>query len=154
MSVETVNALDAVPWSRLLRDIRNRQVLPIVGPGLVTVEDGRGGEVPYVRALAPRLAARLGVDGVETGSLNRVAGAHLMRRGKRKDIYEELRELVELDERLPVPAGLAELAAIRDFDLFVTSSFDPFVARALRQCRPGYKADAKGLAAFHPSRRV
>lgn len=39
MPPDTQQILDTIPWSRLLRDIHNRQVLPIIGPGLVTVEE-------------------------------------------------------------------------------------------------------------------
>jgi hypothetical protein len=87
-------------------------------------------------------------------TLNRAACAHLVCKGKRKDIYEELRELVDQHAGLPVPPGLADLAAIRDFDLFITSTFDGFLAKALRAARPGWKPDERGLAAFHPSRPV
>jgi len=146
-------AMDNIPWSRLLRDIHNRQVLPIIGPGLVTVgEEGR--EIPFIDWLAPHFAQRLKLPAENVTTLNRAACAHLVNRGKRKDIYEELRELVEQHENLPLPRGLVDLAAIRDFDLFITSTFDGFLSRALRQARPGYKPDDRGLAAFHPSRPV
>lgn len=104
--------------------------------------------------LASRLAERLGVTAEPGASLNKVACAHLASRGKRTLIYHELRELVEQHEKLPLPPGLADLAAIRDFDLFITCTFDGFLTRALMQARPGYKPDERGLAAFHPSRPV
>jgi len=143
-----------IPWSRLLRDIHNHQVLPIIGPGLVTHPDARGEETPYVTSLSLRLARKLGVDSSDATDLNRVACAHLMAKGKRNDIYEELREMVEADASLPIPRGIADLAAIRDFDLFVTSTFDPFLARSLRQTRPGYRPEAGGLSAFHPNNPI
>jgi hypothetical protein len=145
--------MDSVPWARLLRDIHHRQVIPIIGPGLVTISE-QDREIPFNDWLAPQLAKRLGLPETEHGSLNRAACAHLVNRGKRSDIYEELRELVEQHERLPIPRGLLDLAAIRDFDLFITSTFDGFLPRALKQARPGYRADERGLAAFHPSRPV
>ena len=50
--------MDNIPWNRLSRDIHNRQVLPIIGPGLVTVgEEGR--EIPVTDWLAPQFAQRL-----------------------------------------------------------------------------------------------
>ena len=147
------SALDAIPWNRLLRDIHNGQVLPIIGPGLVTVEH-EGNHIPFTDWLAPDFACRLGLMPEEGSSLNRAACAHLVNRGKRKDIYEELRELVEQYDDLPVPPGLADLAAVRDLDLFLTSTFDGFLSKALRQARPGWKEDARGLTAFHPSRPI
>ncbi len=147
------NSPDTIPWTRLLRDIHNRQVLPIIGPGLVTVNE-QGRDILFTDWLAPQFARRLGLPETENVTLNRAACAHLVNRGKRKDIYEELREMVEQHENLAMPRGLADLAAIRDFDLFISSTFDGFLSRALRQSRPGYKPDERGLAAFHPSRPV
>ena len=136
-----------------MRDIHHRQVLPVIGPGLVTIIEG-GTSMSFTEWLAPKLAERLGVAVKPGDSLNKVACSHLASRGKRTMIYHELRELVEQHERLPLPPGLADLAAIRDFDLFITSTFDGFLTRALTQARPGYKPDGRGLAAFHPSRPV
>jgi hypothetical protein len=146
-------SLDALPWNRILRDIHNHQVLPIIGPGLVTVEHN-GVSMPFTDWLAPDFTCRLGLVPEEGMTLNRAACAHLVNQGKRKDIYEELRELVEQHEDLPIPPGLADLAAIRDFDLFITSTFDGFLTKALRQARPGWKPDERGLAAFHPNKPV
>lgn len=142
--------LAAVPWSRLLREIHSRQVLPIIGTGLVTVaaEDGR--HLPFTEWLVPEFARRLGLAHTEGMTLNRAACLHLVRKGKRDDIYEALRELVEEHGDLPIPPGLANLAAVRDFDLFVTSTFDDFLSKALRQARPGWD-DRAGRAAFHPN---
>lgn len=146
------NPLDTLPWGKLLRDIHNGQIIPVIGPGLVTVRSGDE-EIPYYEWLVPKLAERLGIEGSWT-SLNQVACAHLARRGKRSLIYDELRELVEEHENLPLPPGLADLAAIRDFDVFITSTFDGFLSRALRQARPGFKPDTRSQVAFHPSRPV
>lgn len=153
MNPSVQSPVDAIPWSRLLRDIHHRQVLPIIGPGLVTVEqDGR--QIPFGEWLVPEFARRLNVEFRAGMTLNRAACAHLVQKGKRKDIYQELRELVEEHAGLPVPRGLTDLAAVRDFDLFITSTFDGFLARALEQARPGWKASDRGRAAFHPNRPV
>lgn len=86
MKIAASRPLDAIPWNRLLRDIHNRQVLPIIGPGLVTVES-EGKHVPFTDWLAPEFACRLGLVPEEGVTLNRAACAHLVRKGKRKDIY-------------------------------------------------------------------
>jgi len=153
LSLQSPTDVDGVPWNRLLRDIHNRQVLPVIGPALITVA-GENGQVPFIESLAPEFAKRLGVPVEENTTLNRVACNHLVNRGKRSEIYEEIRELVEIHENSPLPPGLSNLAAIRDFDLFITSSFDGFLARAVAQARPGYRHDANGLAAFHPHKPV
>ena len=111
MSTATESSFDTIPWSRLLRDIHNKQVLPIIGPRLVTVEEN-GRHVPFTDWLVPEFARQLGLVPEEGMTLNRAACAHLVRKGKRKDIYEEIRELVEKHAGLPVPPGLADLAAV------------------------------------------
>ncbi|HEX9710342.1 MAG TPA: hypothetical protein VGB42_10310, partial [Candidatus Thermoplasmatota archaeon] len=42
-------------WDELILYVRSRQVIPVVGPELVTVEH-EGARVPLTRWLAPRLA--------------------------------------------------------------------------------------------------
>ena len=46
----------------LLRYIRDGQVIPIVGPGLATVDEGGGSHLPIDRVLAPLLAGALGLE--------------------------------------------------------------------------------------------
>lgn len=146
---------DTLPWDRLLLHLHNRQVLPVVGAGLVTVADEAGGQVPLVEWLAPRLAERLKLPEAEAmKTLNQVATAHLTRGGGRMAIYDELRVLVEEQAKGPIPPGLADLASIRDLDLFVTSTFDGHLARALQRARPGFRPSQGGELAFHPTRPV
>jgi hypothetical protein len=66
--------LGTIPWSRLLREINAKQVLPIIGPGLVTVERDCG-HVPFTEWLAPEFARLLGLAPVEGMTLNRAACA-------------------------------------------------------------------------------
>ena len=50
-------------WHALLREVHDQQVIPIVGPQLITVVDPDSGEPisPY-RSLASKLAQALGVS--------------------------------------------------------------------------------------------
>ncbi len=71
--------LPETDWHDLLREIHNHQVIPIVRPEMVTVrEPSTGIGIPLYRALAPKLAAALGVptNGSPAISLNRVACDH------------------------------------------------------------------------------
>lgn len=147
--------LEALPWDRLLLHIRDGQVLPVVGAGLVTVPDDAGEEVPLVERLAPRLANRLKLpDTEQLKTLNQVATAHLTRGGGRMAIYDELRILVADEAKRPIPPGLADLAAIRDLNLFLSSTFDGHLVRALQQVRPGFRPQQGGELSFHPTRPV
>lgn len=137
-------------WRDLLRRIHNRQVIPVVGPCLVTVADPATGErVPLHRHLAPALARGLGLQSPESfASWNDVARAHLLGGGKRSLVYDELRALLDQVPADPPPALLA-LAGITDFDLFISSTPDNFLAQALTRQRPGFSPQ-RDVIRFHP----
>jgi TIR domain len=137
-------------WRDLLRLIHDRQVIPVVGPCLVTVVDPVTGErVPLHRHLAPALARGLGLENPESFvSWNDVARAHLLGGGKRRLVYEELRELLDNIQADPPPALLA-LASITDFDLFISSTPDGLLAQALARHRPGFSPQ-RDVIRFHP----
>ncbi len=126
-------------WEDLLEYIGERRVIPIVGAELLTVPDGAGGEAPLMRVLAQRLAERLRVPAEEfTGddALHQVVCRFLQRGGRREEVYPRLRNLMK-ELAPPVPAILRELARIRHFDLFVTTTFDSLLAQALDEVRHG-----------------
>jgi TIR domain-containing protein len=137
-------------WRDLLRLIHDRQVIPVVGPCLVTVIDPATGEqVALHRHLAPALARGLGLEHPESfASWNDVARAHLLGGGARGRVYEELRELLDTIRADPPPALLA-LASITDFDLFISSTPDGLLAQALTRQRPGFSPD-RDVIRFHP----
>jgi TIR domain-containing protein len=122
----------------------------VVGPCLVTVADPASGEqVPLHRHLAPALADKLGLENPESfGTWNDVARAHLLGGGKRRLVYEELRELLDKVRTEPPPPALLALASITDFDLFISSTPDGLLAQALRQQRPGFLPEH--IIRFHP----
>ncbi|MEM6279119.1 MAG: toll/interleukin-1 receptor domain-containing protein, partial [Verrucomicrobiota bacterium] len=146
--------LDEPGWSKLIRLIRHGQVIPVIGPELITIEDPETGEMgPLQRFLAPRLATRLGVPSRSpfTG-LNEVVRSHLLNGGNRSDVYDEIRELLdELDS--PPSEALRQLAGMEGFRLFITSGFDSQVARALTEERPGFSPESHTIR-FHPSAPV
>ena len=133
--------LPEADWHDLLGEIYNHQVIPIVGPEMATVrEPFTGISIPLYRALAPKLAAALGVptNGAPATSLNRVACDYLLSGGARKAIYREVAELLERMEFTPPPA-LCELASITDFDIFISGTIDPLLAIALEGARSGFQ---------------
>ena len=134
--------LPEADWHDLLREIHNRQVIPIIGPELVTVPDPNDGsrQLPLYRVLALQLAGRLRlpVQDAPSTSLNRVACEYLLSGGSRKSIYIEMSELLEKIEAAPPPA-LCDLASITDFDLYVCGTIDSLLATALEKSRPGFR---------------
>ena len=121
----------------MLEYIEERRVIPIVGAELLTVPDGAGGEIPLQRLLAQKLAERLRVPAEDcTGddALHQVVCRYLQRGGRREEIYPRIRNLMK--ELAPaVPPALRQLAGIRHFNLFVTTTFDSLLAQALDEER-------------------
>jgi hypothetical protein len=124
--------LDDDAWEDLLSFIEERRVIPIVGPELLQVATDAGPRLLY-DWLAEKLAARLNVD---VGSLptpytlNDVVCWFLAARGRREEAYVRLRGILK-DAAFEPPRALRRLAAITDFDLFVSTTFDPLLETAI-----------------------
>lgn len=87
--------------------------------------------------------------GTPCETINAVACAYLLGGGARKDIYDELRELLDVAKPVPNEALLA-LARVSDFDLFISSTFDHHLAAALTAMRPSFR-QSENLLAYHPT---
>ncbi len=126
-------------WDDILGHLRDRVLLPVVGPELVTVQDGDR-RVSLSRLLGERVAARYQLD-VSWGPLSGLddaVGAFLAARGSREAerLYRVVNDLVS-DFNPPPPEALRQLAGIRDFRLFLSTTFDPLLARAINEVRFG-----------------
>jgi hypothetical protein len=70
--------------------------------------------------------------------LNNVACDYLAtRKSDRRKIYNGIRTLLE-KQQFPIPQPLLQLAAIIDFDLLITTTFDSLLVQAMEQQRPGF----------------
>jgi len=140
-----------IPWDQLLTDIHKRQVLPIIGPALVTVDVGDRTQ-SLINTIVPDFAAEHGIDYRPGMTLNEAACKLLERdgQGKRMAIYNTVTYLIADRAHTPVPQGLLDLAAITDFDAFFTTTCDGVFTKALMQTRPGW-SPAKGRAVLHPT---
>lgn len=143
---------DEDAWDDLLNYIEERRVIPIIGPDLLRVQTDGGPRLLY-EWLAEKLAARLSVD---TGglplplTLNDVVCLYLGQRGRREEAYTRLRSIMREVEFEPPPA-LRQLTQITDFDLFVTTTFDPLLERAVNLERYGGQPTAEVIA-YAPNR--
>ena len=137
-------------WQTLLLEIRAGQVIPVVGPGMVTVPiNETGTEVPLHQYLAPALAKTLDLDDPQRFlGYNDIAREYLLKGGRRERLYEALRLLLTRMRFAP-PRTLVELSSITDFDLFVACTPDPLLALAVQQSRPDFSMD-RGVIQFHP----
>ena len=126
------STLDDDAWEDLLSFIEERRVIPIVGPELLQVATERGPRLLY-DWLAEKLAARLNVDVSalpQPYNLNDVVCWFLAARGRREEAYVRLRGIIK-EANFEPPQALRRLAAITDFDLFVSTTFDPLLETAI-----------------------
>ena len=151
-SVAPFQDFDEDAWDDLLNYIEERRVIPILGPDLLRVQTDRG-LMPLYEWLAGKLASRLSVDTAglpQPLTLNDVVCSYLGQRGRREEAYTRLRSILREVEFEP-PAALRQLARITDFDLFVTTTFDPLLERAVNLERYGGQPTAEVIA-YAPNR--
>jgi hypothetical protein len=145
-------ALDEDAWEDLLSFIEERRVIPIVGPELLRVNTERGPRL-LLEWVAEKLALRLNVDTAhlpERYTLNDVVCWFLAARGRREEAYVRLRGLLK-DAQFEPPAALRQLAAITDFDLFVSTTFDSLLESAINLERFGGAASTE-VFSYAPNR--
>jgi TIR domain/SIR2-like domain len=131
-----ITTLDDDAWDDLLSFIEERRVIPIVGPELLMVATERGPRLLFDWA-AEKLAARLNVDTADLPhpyTLNDVVCVFLATRGRREEAYVRLRSIIK-DANFEPPPALRHLAAISDFDLFVSTTADSLLESAVNQER-------------------
>ena len=71
------------------------------------------------------------------GELNAVVSRFIEDGNEREEIYPALKNIMPKDEELSVPEPLIKLASIQPLKLFVSTTFDPLLERALNQVRFG-----------------
>src|SRR5262245_52905589 len=143
-------------WEELLAQVEAEQVIPVIGPGLLTVAT-EGGEAPLYRALAERLLQKYGLAAATGPAADAAAGdaAVLLRpshelndavcaltnRGRRvQDLYRPVHDLLRaLTDGLPAEGlqPLRDLASVSAFKLFVSTTPDDLLARAIDVERHG-----------------
>src|SRR2546429_7664101 len=149
-----MTTLDDDAWEDLLSFIEDRRVIPIVGPELLLVPTGGGpGRVLYW--VGVRLASRLNVHATELPphyTLNDVVCWFLAARGRREEAYVRLRSIIK-DANFEPPQTLRRLAAITDFDLFVSTTCDSLLESAINLERFA-GASSTDVLSYSPNRVV
>jgi hypothetical protein len=147
-----IATLDEDAWDDLLNYIEERRVIPIVGPELLKVDTETGPRLLY-DWIAERLAAKLGVDTARLPQpyvLNDVVCWYLSSHGRREEAYTRIRSILR-DANFASPVALRQLAQITDFDLFVTTTFDPLLEQAINAVR-FQGAQSAEVIAYSPNR--
>jgi TIR domain-containing protein/SIR2-like protein len=121
-------------WDDLLALIEEGKIIPVIGEHAVTTAPD---DAPLYPWLAQRLANSLDISSERlhyNPSLNDVVSEWLRRGGERTKIYPLLHRI--LREEPPSPgSALRDLAAVSDFNLFITTTFDRLLERTLNQDR-------------------
>src|SRR5258708_16173994 len=146
-----VGTLDEEAWEDLLNFIEERRVTAIIGRELLQVETDTGPRLLY-DWVAEKLATRLNVDTAELPqpyTLNDVVCWFLASRGRREEAYTRVRSIFR-DANFAPPLALRQLAQITDFDLFVTTTFDPLLEQAINLER-FQRAQSAQVIAYPPN---
>jgi hypothetical protein len=135
-------------WVDLLENIDNNRVIPVLGSELLRFPlDGK--DVSFSELLAPRLGEMLkvGVSESDAGAdpVNVLIGQHLARGGRPQEVNQAIRTVLN-DTKLATPGPLLKLARIRQFKLFVTTTYDTFMEQAINEARFGGDRKAESLA--------
>ena len=144
--------LDDDAWDDLLNFIEERRVIPIIGPELLKVETEAGPRLLY-DWIAEKLAGKLNVDTArlpQPYTLNDVVCWFLSSHGRREEAYTRVRSILR-DANFTPPLALRQLAQITDFDLFVTTTFDPLLEQAINSER-FQGAQSTEVVAYTPNR--
>ncbi|MFT3767322.1 MAG: SIR2 family protein [Minicystis sp.] len=123
----------AIDWEDLLIAIDDHKVVPVVGRDLLVVP-GESGPTLFHRELAIRLAAALDVPRADLPAapeLEDVARRFLAERpGEWDTLHARLRVILDKMPRV-IPEPLRQLVSIEPLDMFVSTTFDDLLARAL-----------------------
>jgi hypothetical protein len=122
-------------WNRLLRQIRDGMVVPVIGPRLLV--DAQG-EARFQGELARQLRRRYGLDEAAPlprfRELNAVVHELKAAQVRLQDLYSDISDILsELAASVPLPEPIRQLAEITDFRLLVTLTPDDLLARCLRR---------------------
>lgn len=126
-------------WDILIQLIEEEKVVPITGPDLLVI-DTPSSTISLYAYLAEQLATHIGVSAEDLpagGELNEVACRFLAQGNQVEDIYPALKAITAKADTFPIPKPLLQLADIRPLKLFVTTTFDSFLSKALNQQRFG-----------------
>lgn len=142
LSIPGATSLNEEFWEELLIRVELKKVIPVVGPGAITF--GADDEMLHPW-LAQKVAAKcqfrsLTADPPKTLQLiideQRRGGANLQKKRERLAlIHLHVFNLLK-DPGVEPGVTLYRLASIKDFKLFLTTSFDPLLAKAIEVAQP------------------
>ncbi len=130
---------NAFKWDKLIRRIKNREVIPVIGEGLYTIQTPDGKEHPLYHYLAEELAQA--VHFPLTPDMNHPfakATFAFLQAYEQDEPFDKLQDflLPRLQQLTLVPSqGLQKLAAISQFNWFINTTYDDFLGTVLNATR-------------------
>jgi hypothetical protein len=128
-------------WDFVLECVDEGTAVPIIGPELMQVTvDGRNEQL--YTYLAERLAEAFALPSPSTPGDPPLASAvarFIREGGEPRQVYATLKRSFPPPDRILAGEPLRQLVRISPLRLFVTTTFDPLIERALREERPGEK---------------
>jgi len=139
----TRRQMEDADWSLLITSIRDRKLIPVIGPNLIRVPF-LGQSLTYEQYIAKRLADHpaykitdedlrpLGVT-LAQASLNEIVSACVKKHISHWpfELHAHVWQIVN-ESQFAIPQALKQLAEIAPLDLFVSATFDPLLATALQ----------------------
>lgn len=146
-------SLSEQDWARLLDRIEARSVIPVVGEQLTLLQRG---EPPTEHSLSSYLASEFKQDGPHPTSLNEFALRYLKTHPRGgEDLYTDIFRALPVATPFAIPKPLRQLAEIRHFDIFINTSFDPYLTLALNEVRFGRRSSlSTRVLSYEGSREV
>jgi hypothetical protein len=140
-------------WDRLIDSLDERSVIPIVGPDLLQVEiDGTTTLLDQYVAGRLALIYKLSVDNLPADrALNYVVCQLTRLRRDHYAICEDIFQIMKEASFRP-SKSLRQLAEITDFNLFVSTTFDSLLEKAINEVRFGNTPGTLSIA--YSSKRV
>jgi hypothetical protein len=137
----TERPFDDDDWALLIADIEQRNVVPVVGSGLLI----RGADRDHSLAgdLNRELVQRFHLDGGPAYP-DRALLEICSRIQDRRKMCDAIRKLLQTSD-WPVPEPLAQLAGIAGFDFYVSTTFDSLLFRAVKEARTAAEVRIYGL---------
>ena len=126
-----------IPWDELLLWIEEKGLIPIIGQDLLIVETDSG-PMPFYDFLAKKLAEDLRIPPNKLPAkfdFNDILAAHPPFQKGTQKIHAKLKLTYDKLAAPAVPEPLRKLARIKPLKLFVTTTFDTFLERALNEVR-------------------
>jgi len=124
-------------WDDIVGHLKQGVLLPVVGPELLKIADGAR-QVTLSRIIGERVAERyqLAVDWNDRSGLDDAVRAFLVARPREESerLYRVINDILSNLNPAP-PESLRQLAGIADLRLFVSTTFDSLLARAVNDVR-------------------